>query len=222
MVLLGVLFYPIADATNFHVSLHALRCASGLWALLLLAGVGCVSVIRLLLRHRMRAWTFAVSVAIAGTALPETARFLTIYINERASRVPVYYGTHQDLLEACQWLRPRIDEADLILCFSGGPNPGYTPYLMTLVELQHSPKQWFTEPREVEFGPVWDRTIRYGKFYFLHAEERAKMLVDLQTDGRDQRVILLLRPEDTPPCPPATRILNPDGKPSIVICDCRL
>jgi 4-amino-4-deoxy-L-arabinose transferase-like glycosyltransferase len=222
VVLLGVAFYPIADATNFHVSMHALRCASGLWALLLLASVGCVSLIRLLLRYRMRAWALAVGAAVAGTALPETARFLRIYVNERASRVPVYYGTHQDLLEACQWLRPRVDQADLILCFSGGPNPGYTPYLMTLVALQHSPEQWFTEPREIEFGPVWDRTVRYGKFYFLHADERAAMLADLRTDDVEQRVLLLLRPEDEPPCPPAERILGPDGKPTVVICECWL
>lgn len=222
LVLLGVVLYPIADVTNFHVSLHALRCAVGLWGLLLLAGLGLVSLIRLLLRHHMRAWALAAGAAIAGATVPETTRFLRIYLHERASRVPVYYGTHQDLLAACDWLRPRLDEADLVICFSNGPNPGYTPYLMTLVRLRHDPEQWFRQPREVKLGPVWDRTVRYGKFYFLRAEERTEMLAALRADDQQQRVFLLLRPQDTPPCPPVARILGPDGKPTIVICDCRL
>lgn len=222
VLLIGVLLYPAADALNWHVSLHALRSSAGLWILVLLAGVGTASVLGWLYRRQMRAGLVACAVALAAMIVPYTTGFLLSYFRDRPSQIPVYYGTHQDLLAACDWLAPRVDDVDVVACFAAGPNPGYTPYLMPLIRLRHDPARWFAEPRDIRDLGAWDRCVRYGKFHFLYLEERLALLDSLRPDNVSQRVVVIQRPQDPAPCAPAYQIREPGGEVCLVIYDCRL
>ena len=205
IVLVGVLLYPVADALNWHVSLHTLRCSAGLCALIMLAGIGLSRPLAALWRQRLHGWLLAAGLAVVALIVPQTVNFLRVYLRDRSRQTPVYYGTHMDLLAACDWLRPRLADVDEVICFAAGPNPGYTPYLITLVALQHEPRDWFAEPREVYSTGAWDRCVSYGKFHFLYGEERERLMEQLRTAGRGARVVLFLRPEDALPGEPVRR-----------------
>ena len=222
VVLVGVVLYPIADATNWHVSMHGLRCSSGLAWLVLLGAVGLSRTSDFLGARQLRASRLALGMALVGLIVMDSVEFTRRYCWERTLRLPTYYGTHMDLLEACAWLEPRLGEVDRVISFATGPNPGYTPYLMTLVRLRHSPEQWFAEPRVVDTSGLWDRTSQYGKFHFLNADERAELVSQLRSDGKDERVVFFLRANDPAPCTPAACVHAPDGSSAIVIYDCRL
>ncbi len=222
VALVGVVLYPIADCMNWHVSLHGLRCSAGLPALTLAAALGLSAIGGALYRRRQHAWLLAGSVALVGMIVPEQWHFVRCYVHDRPKKMPAYYGTHMDLWAACQWLEPRRDEVDRVICFAAGPNPGYTPYLIPLIALEHDPARWFAEPRVVIAGDIWDRTKRYGRFHFLFGHEREVLLDQLRRDGIDERVVLFLRTDEPPPCEPTATIRGPDDRVTIVICDCIL
>ena len=222
VVLVGVVFYPIADALNWHVSLHTLRSSAGLCALIMLAGIGLSWPLAVLRRQHLHAWLLTVSLAMIALIVPQTVRFLRVYFHDRPHQTPVYYGTHMDLLAACEWLRPELADVDVVICFAAGQNPGYTPYLITLLSLQHEPRAWFAEPREVYSTGVWDRCVSYGKFHFLYGEERERLMDRLRAAGEKARVVLFLRPEDARRGEPTATINGPDDKPTVLIYDLRL
>lgn len=220
VLLVGALLFPCADALNWHLWLHNLRASAGLWALILLAAVGVAAPAAWLAKRRMRASLLAFCLAVGALLAPETIGFGRAYFVERPKKGEVYYHTHGDILAACDWLRPRLDDADAVVFFAGGPHARYTAYLVALVRLQHDPRAWFAEPREIDTSGVWDRCSRYGKFYFLHDDERAALLARFRADDRRQRVILLLRPTDMGPGEPAATITSPEGQPAVVIYEC--
>ena len=222
LLLLGVVLYPIADAFNRHVSLHNQRASAGLWILFLVAGFGVSAVARFLTQRRLWVSTAAAGTALLALIVPEQMRFTRAYFYNRAAKPTVYYGTHQDLLAACHWLRPHLDGVDAVLCFADGPVLGYTPWVVTLVALQYDPRRWFCEPRVLDDRGAWDRYVRFGKFWFLHPDERQQRLAELTAGSRRQRVILLLRPEEPLPCAPAHVVRDPSGQPAAIICDCEL
>jgi 4-amino-4-deoxy-L-arabinose transferase-like glycosyltransferase len=223
LLLVGIPCYPIADAFNGHPSLHSARTASGLCVLILLAAFGVSACAALLRARNLRTSLLAVAVALVAAIGSEQARFLDAYFRTRARKLPVYYETHQDLLAACDWLRPRLADVDVVVCFPAGPSPGYTPWMIMPVWLQHDPLRWFAEPREIDSRGAWDRYLLYGKFHFLYEPERLAFLERLRTAGRPQRVVLLLRPgEKAPPQPPACIVRDPSGDPAILIYDCQM
>jgi 4-amino-4-deoxy-L-arabinose transferase-like glycosyltransferase len=223
VLLVGVLLFPIGDAFNWHVSLHSQRTAAGLCVLILLGSLGISRLLGWLLRRRLRVSALAAALAFLALIAIEEPRFLKCYFGDRSKRLTVYYDTHQDLLAACDWLRPRLAEVDDVICFPTGPDPGYTPWVITLVALQHDPRQWFAEPREADTSGPWDRYTRYGKFYFLADAARGDLLEKLRDNDRTERVILFLRPQDPAPCgPPAHVVRDPSGTPTVLIYDCQM
>ncbi|MCK4341263.1 MAG: glycosyltransferase family 39 protein [Phycisphaerae bacterium] len=221
VLLLGVLLFPVGDSLNWHVSMHNLRSSAGLVLLILPAAVGISRLLAFLAARRMTASVLAVSLALAGAVIPETGRFLRGYFHERPKKFPVFLLNHVDLLEACAWLKPHLDEVDAVVCT---PRDVNQPYLITLVALEHDPARWQTGPRQVEQRPgTWDWYERYGKFHFPDNGERvARLLEQFRANGRADRVILFLRPTEPAPCEPSFHIPGPDGKPSLVIYDCSL
>lgn len=219
ILLVAVALYPAADCLNWHHSLHALRSSAGLWALLLLAGVGLTGVVGALTRRNLLGWSVAVAVAWGVPAAWETGRFLYQYFATRSTQTAVYHGHHVDLIEACRWLRPRLALADAVICTESG---FIRPPYITLVTWPHDPGQWFAEPREYVPDGGWDRCIRYGRFHFVHADERAALLQALRGNGRADRVVLLLRPDEAAPGTPVKTIVRPDGDEVLVVWEARL
>lgn len=217
VLLVGAVAYPVGDALHWHISLHGLRSSAGLPALVLLAAVGAAGVLRYLHGREGRAALVAATVGLGGLIVPEAARFAHLYVT-RGRQLAVYNGNHVDLLEACDWLRPRLAAVDHVIATVYNLNQ---PYLITLVYLGHDPARWFAEPHVIHRTASWDYHERYGKFWFLHRRERETLLDELARDGRRERVVLLLRPTETPPAPaaPDHTVTGPDGKPSLLVFD---
>ena len=221
LLVAGLLLFPLGDSLNWHVSLHGLRSSAGLILLILPAAVGISHVFAVLAAHRMTAWLLATALALGAMVIPQTSRFLHSYFYERPKKLLVYERNHVDLLEACEWLRPRLDQVDAVICTPWGVNQ---PYLITLVALGHDPRQWLEEPREVcRSEGTWDWYARYGKFHFPNNTERYQRLLDqLRTNGRDDRVILFLRPGESAPAEPVAQVRGPGETTSLLIYDCHM
>jgi len=219
-LLAGILIYPVGDSVNWHVSLHALRSSAGLIYLIFPAGLGFVAVWDCLQRYRLRASLIFMGVAVGAVVAAGTATFLRTYLFERPNKIPVYHGNHTDLLEACAWLRPRLAEADAVICTRWDFNQ---PYLILMVGLGYDPHSWFAEPRVVfERANFWDRYARVGKLYFPEGGEVPAVIDQLRTNGRVERVLLLLRPDEADLGPPAAVLHDPAGRPTLLLYDCRL
>jgi hypothetical protein len=213
----GVLLYPLGDVLNWHASPHALRSAAGLWPLLLAAGYGVADLLTLAAERRLRAMFVVGLVALVGVAAVDLGRFLPRYFAARAASRTVYFHTHVDLLRATEWLRPRVAGADAVICTTQDTG---LPYLITLIALQHDPRLWQTEPREMQPVGAWERCARYGKFYFAYDSHPLEKWERLQARGSLKHVLLLIRPtEPTPPGPPDATILGPDNRPALLLYD---
>jgi hypothetical protein len=216
LLLAGIVLYPAADLLNWYVSLHGLRSLPGLVPLLMLAALGLVQPVQFLARYRLRAAVVVVGGAVGGAACAATTRFLVSY-GQRPKQPAVYNGTHMDLLEACAWLRPRLEQVDVVSCTTIGMNQ---PYAVMLVALNHQPQEWFAEPRVFQTVGTWDFYARYGKFYFQQERERRELLAELAHNGHPDRIILFMRPDELDPGGElAYRVVGPEGKPTLLVYD---
>src|SRR5262249_24490268 len=153
-----VIAYPLGDVVARHVSVHALRSAPGLCALVLLSAVGAVrSEVWLWRRHQAAAW---ITAAVLGLVVVVTnVVFLSVLFGEYSGRPAIYHVYHADLVEACDWLRPRLDDYDAVFVTSRGMNQ---PFAVTLVSLGYDPRRWLDEERQIETGGTWDIYTGYG------------------------------------------------------------
>jgi 4-amino-4-deoxy-L-arabinose transferase-like glycosyltransferase len=219
VLLLALLLYPAGDCLNWHYTPNSLRSAVGLWGLTLLAALGIRWTPVLLARWRLLVTTLTLGVALGCAIVAEDARFFYDYFVRRPGQAQVYYANHADLLQACDWLRPRLSDVDAVICT---PIDFNQPYLIPLVALSYDPRRWFAEPRDWHPDGEWDRWTRYGKFYFAYEAERPAILDQLKADGQPKRVNFILREKEPAPGEPAQRIVGPDGRVALVIYDVRL
>ena len=197
-----VITYPFADLLNAHdEGPHALRSIPGMIALTLLAAAGATALFRYFARA---ARPFAVAVAgiIAVVGVIEAVSFSRAYFRE-LDRIPTrYLAFAADLVEACKWMKPRLGQYDAV--FVTG-NAISHPYVYTLVVLQYPPKQWFADEKTFQEGPLpngWFRfeeiCLRYGKLHFLFPDDvNDGALERMKSDGKAQRVLLIVRPNET-------------------------
>ena len=197
----------------------------GLCGLVLLAAVGAVSAGKWLWRHHRQA-AVGLCYAMAVVVLISSLRFLQQFFGDDFYRqkysVPNYGA---DLLEAAQWLRPRLDEVDAVF-ITGQPTH---PYIITLMGLQYDPEQWFRDIREVAHGPLPDGRyrsedvyLRYGKIHFLLGASGAPALKQLRENGRRDRVIFIVRPGELGlhyQLSPVYEIRGPEGQAALWIFD---
>lgn len=219
VLLAAVVLYPVGDCLNTHVSVQATRSLPGLVPLLALAALPVARAAAVL--HHRRLWTslLVASAALATMVIDTYARFHRGYYVDQPRKLLVYQGRHVDLLAACAWLRPRLDQVEAVFCT---PLDRNQPYVITLVALGHDPRRWFAQPRQVDTTGAWDRYLRYGKFYFLDEAERRPVLREMKAAGRPERVILLLRPNEPAPNEPVARIARADGGIALLIYDLQL
>jgi hypothetical protein len=217
LLLTWVVAYPAGDLLSSTPDgyPHALRSFPGLGGLILLAAVGAVAGWQRL-RQRGRRQVLAVAAVIAVLAAVETARFVRLYFVDEPRRPYIYHAYHTDLMAACERLRPRLDAVDAVFCTTGALN---MPYAMTLVGLRWTPERWFAQPRTSVSEGVWDYTVRAGKLNFLYGRAWEPAYQELVRNGRDDRVVLLVRPGELGlrDCP--ERIDGPPGTIPLLICE---
>ena len=201
-----VVLYPAGDVVSRYDGPHLLRSALGLGALALLAGYGTVTLVRLLrTRSRALAVSLAVAVALAGV-VQETryeVRFFRGFRRDLGNQIDYQVA----LLDAAHWLRPRLQRTDAVFCTTVGMNE---PFSILLVGLGYDAAQWLRDPKDRREG-AYDRYVRVGKLYFLYGQEARPAVEALESNGRADRVLFLVRPHELGLEGPVARFRAPDG-----------
>ena len=215
VLLACVLVYPVGDCFNQAAAPHALRSLPGLCGLILLAAVGTVSAFRWLW-NRNRNLAAAVTITFILLAAVLNIRYFYRFYGEYNRRPEIYHGYHTDLVEACEWLKPRFDEFDAVFCTTKGMN---MPYIITLVVLGYEPNHWFSDKPEIfNIKGHDDLCTRYGRMYFMY-DEFFKFPEEKYLAGR---VLLIIRPGEIDLPDPNKQIIHkvsrPDGTVTLWLC----
>jgi len=208
VLLAFIITYPVGDCLGWFFSLSALRSAPGLCGLILLAAVGGIGIFQWLWAKSRNSAIVTVAIFII-IALIMNIRYLHRFYVEFNRAPMTYHIFHTDLVEACEWLKPRLDDFDAVFFTTHYFN---MPYVITAVALDYDPQKWFAELREINTPGEWDIYTRYGKLYFMH-EEHFRPLNEKFLPGR---VLFVLRPDENfpPNISPKVihKIVRPDGQ----------
>lgn len=210
--------YTLPDGTE-HMSLHALRSAPGLTGLALLAAVGAVALFRVIWQ-RQRTAALSAALALGLAAIVLDARFLVCFFGEHNRRPAVWRDFHVELVQACDWLRLRLPQADAVFVRPSNMN---VPYVVMLVALGYDPQQWFRDSREVFMVGEWEHYSRVGKLHFMYdLDASRRKLRELQNNGRPDRVIFIVRPGEMKAGRPVLTIPGPTGQPALLVYEAQL
>jgi len=214
LLLVWLLLYPLGDCFNRHapgnaaISLHAMRSLPGAGAFMLLAGLGIVASAKWFYLHFREYARLALFTTLA-IVLCINGFYLKNFFCDYPRQSRIYDLFHSDLVQACQWLQPRLDEYDAVICTTSDLNQ---PYMITLVTLGYDPQRWFNEPRYYFQRGHWDYCSRYGKMYFMYPGHPPKGLEELKNNGREDNVLYVLRPwEVAKSAEPFKQIHRPNG-----------
>jgi hypothetical protein len=207
--------YPVADSLAAHPSLHALRSAPGLCGLVLLAGLGTCRIGAWLARRgRTAAAAFGITVLLAGGVA--TVRFLGTYFGDYSRGPRAYVNWSQDLLDACAWLRPRLDALDAVF-ITRETAVGLHAYAVVALGLDYSPHRWFAEDRRVIEVNGVQYCAGFGKIQFLLGNSVDQVFARLRAEGRVHRAAFVLRPGETTELEPSFAVRLPNGQPSLLV-----
>jgi 4-amino-4-deoxy-L-arabinose transferase-like glycosyltransferase len=218
-----VLAYPVGDCLVWTSGLSILRSAPGLCALILLSAVGAVECFRWL-RTRSRKSLLATTAIFAGVVIASNVWYLHYFFGEFNKTREIYHLSHTDFVEACEWLKPRFDDFDAVLCTGDELN---MPYVISAVVLGYDPNRWFSEPREFTTVGEWDYYTRYGKMYFMCDRVFPSFyhFMSKPLSGGQYRsgyVLLIIRPDEVELIEPDKQILHkiirPDGTEVLWLC----
>jgi hypothetical protein len=226
VLLVWVALYPVADLFNEHPSMHALRSLPGACALTLLAAVGITFFTRWLWR-RHKLVTVAMSVAASIAIIVATCRFLAVFYGQYNLEPDKFSVGNVDLLKACEWLKPRLKDKDVVFVTGSGISH---PDIFTLVALQYDPRQWFFDSKEIVKGPILGAfnheyvCLRYGKMRFLFGgavgEPPLQTIAELKRTKTTVHAVFIMRPGELPDTiPPSYGINDSEGEPSLLIYD---
>ncbi len=209
-----IITYPVGDSLGRFFSLSALRSAPGLCSLILLASLGAIGIFQWLWAKNRNSTILTATIFIM-IALIMNIRYLHRFYVRFNRNLQTYHFFHTDLIEACNWLKPRLDDFDAVFFTTNHFN---MPYVITAVALGCDPKKWFSEPREFTTPGEWDIYTRYGKLYFMY-EGLFKPPVG---QYRQDRVLFIIRPGE-PNIPDPNRqvvhkIFSPDGTEVLWLC----
>ncbi len=217
----ALLLYPAGDCVNSAADVHPLRSLPGIYGLFLVAAVGAVEGVRWLRARAPRAAWIAVAL-VATIAAAEHVRGYRAFFGEFNRRPWTIASFHTDLVEACDWLRPRLDEADAVFITTSGMN---MPYVVTMVALGYDPRQWFRDERRTFTIEPWEYQSRVGKIYFMYTgrdDVHDAAWDALVANAKPDRVIVIARPGEVDLAAPAHTITDSKGRPRLSIYETTL
>jgi 4-amino-4-deoxy-L-arabinose transferase-like glycosyltransferase len=210
-----LLAYPAGDVISRYLSVHSLRSAPGIPALVLLGALGAAGGWAWL-RARNRPLAAGAAVVLALTAAVLDGRFLVRYFGEYNRRLEIYHGYHSDLVEAVRWLKPRLSDKDAVFVTTIGMNE---PWAITLVTMGHDPARWFAEPREMRVIGDYEVYIRYGRMRFMYEHLWWPDYQRLASDGIPEHAWFVVRPGELDLKNPVHVVRRPDGQEVLWICE---
>lgn len=210
LLLVYVLVYPIGDSLFLAWGMHALRSFPGSCGLVLLAAVGAFFIVELLLK-KSRFLALLLTAVLAIVVIYSNLRYLNRFFFDYNRQQDIYHNYHVDLLDALDWLRPRLKDTDKVFCTTDGFN---MPYIISLVALNHDPHRWFTEQRFYFAADEFDCCSRYGRMYFMYDDS---FIAAIKDSAPDTCLYFIVRPGQFP-LEPVYRINQPDGTEVLWIC----
>jgi 4-amino-4-deoxy-L-arabinose transferase-like glycosyltransferase len=218
-----LVLYPVPDLVLTHPSPHLLRSAPGLPALILAASVGAARGVAWIRAWRPRVARVAAAMLLLA-ALVGTGRFLHAFFGSYTRDRDIRRHFNADLLDASGWVRPRLDEVDAVFFSCRDSAALSQPFVITLVGFRYDPARWFRDEVLIERRPDTNLYRRYGKVHFLFDDTDLGALRRLETNGRADRVVVVLRPGEWAGHgrTPVHEIRHPDGTPAFTIYDERL
>lgn len=208
LLLALVALYPVGDIVSRYEGVHFLRSAPGIPALALLAGSGIAAAVAALRRARRAFAVAACAIALLGAGVAE-GRYLARFFGSWNREPLIYHGYHQDLVQACRWIRPRLGSYDAIVWTTEGMA---APFAVTLVELGWDAARWRREPRDIRRLDGFDVVVRYGPNHFLYEDWPRAALDSLQRNGRVERALFVIRPDQLGLQDPVHVIRGPLGE----------
>ena len=217
-LLVWVILYPVADLLYVHDGVNMLRSVPGIPALILLAAFGAVSAGTWLRRLNRRAFLGAACAAGVGMAACNVY-FVERFFFEYDRRPEYHQAFRNELVEAFEWLRPRLNDVDAVFCSPYGWGGAPQVYAISLVALQYDPHQWFREPREFKYDyiGIYDICLGYGKIHFMYEPFWRAAFEELRQNGRRDRVVFIV-PPGTVPFAPVKEVRRPNGEVVLWIC----
>ena len=216
VLLAWVLVYPMGDVLFARplptgpdrVASHAMRSYPGMSSLYLLAAVG-LGAVGIWTWQRRRRLTMAVGGVLLAGILVWNAVYYPSFFRDFGRNREVYHAYHTDLVKAAEWLKPRLDQYDAVFCSCVFMNQ---PYLPMLVVLDVDPKDWFRQERDYrEVTYARDGLVRWGKIRWMYWDLHHQDIRNLQSNGRRDRVLFIIRPGELPLRYPIHAVQGPDG-----------
>ncbi len=216
IVLALVLLYPVGDVLSFSpgdVGAHPLRSAPGLCGMVLLSAVGAEFLIALILRRMSRQSAKGILALLAAPVILLNVMFLDVLFNQYNNRESVHQRFMVDLKEACEWVRPRLDQYEAVFVTTEGMN---LPYLPSLVHLRYDPGRWFRDKRVFLTPGEFDLCLQYGKMHFIYGGLHPNDLEVIKAPGR-HRVLMVVRPGQYKASDSPLKTIDFRGEPVLMI-----
>ena len=187
--------YPVGDLFSAHGAIHSLRSLPGLGGLTLLVFVGGATVGKWLWQPHRR-WVPAIATVTVIVVTILTLRYFQAFFNKFPRRL--YYESlyGADIMEAAEWVRPSLREADAMFVTGKVSQP----YIFTLLGLKYDPQQWLNDKREIRSETMPNGTAgfdvyrSFGKIYLMMGDYPPALLDEFTRNGFPDRLIFILRP----------------------------
>lgn len=216
-----ILAYPVGDCLAWGWRLSTFRSFVGLGGIIVLAALGTISVFEWLWKRWKRVTRYSAT-AFAMVIIISNIYYFRTYFVHASKNMGVYDQFHGDLVEACEWLKPRFDDFDAVI---------FTQFnmsnIVTVVTIGYDPNKWFNEPMEAITSGEWDHYIRNGKMYFFYSYFFADMQEFTMYALKDKeyqpgRVLLIVRPGMVNLADPKVKlmhkIIGPNGTERLWLC----
>jgi 4-amino-4-deoxy-L-arabinose transferase-like glycosyltransferase len=213
LLLVYVLVYPTGDVFFQMTGMHALRSFPGSCSLVLLAAAGAFFAADWLLK-KSRQLALSLVVLFVIVAVYFNLQYLHRFYGDYNLRSDVYHYLHVDLLDALDWLKPRLKDTDLVFCTTENLN---MPYVISLVALDYDPRKWFAQPPDY-LSPggknEWDYCTHYDRMYFMYD---SSFISAIESARPDTTLYFIIRPGQLP-LEPVYRVYRPEGVEALDVC----
>jgi hypothetical protein len=195
LLLAWIVLYPVGDLFSAHGAIHSLRSLPGLGGLTLLVFVGGATVGKWLWQPHRR-WVPAIATVTVIVVTILTLRYFQAFFDKFPRRL--YYESlyGADIMEATEWVRPSLREADAMFV----TGKVYQPYIFTLLGLKYDPQQWLNDKREIRSETMPNGTAgfdvyrSFGKIYLMMGDYPPALLDEFTRNRFPDRLIFILRP----------------------------
>ncbi len=211
-VLLWIVISPIPAAVTPLVSGHSIRAIGALPAYQILAALGLDFLLASALARSKTAYRGALTLTTAVIAL-NTAFFLHLFLGAYPRDTAIQF--QQEWRDAVAYAQEVESDYDAIVFTTTRTNQVPILYLFWG---QVPPKDYFSQPHEIQHGKRWDTIHRIGNTFFAPSQELPQIVAKLPPHSR---LLVAERPGISVPGIILGEICYPNGAVALVLYDVR-